>query len=92
MLWLALAPALTHRSTEPGADLSYGTYLYGWPVQQTLHALLPGSTALVLLAPSIVITLAVAALSWSAVEKPALALKAKALGRRTLRTVEPAAP
>ena len=37
-------------------------------------------------------TLAVAALSWFGVEKPALRLKARALGRRTLKTIEPAAP
>ncbi len=40
----------------------------------------------------VVITLAVAALSWLLVEKPALGLKARTLGRRTLKTIEPAAP
>lgn len=92
VMWLALAPVLTRRSYEPKADLSYGTYLYGWPVQQALHALFPATAALVLLVPSLVITLAVGALSWYAVEKPALALKARTLGRRTLRTIEPAGP
>jgi peptidoglycan/LPS O-acetylase OafA/YrhL len=92
MIWLALAPILTSRSFEPKADLSYGTYLYGWPVQQSLHALFPTAAAIVLLLPSLVITLAAAGLSWFAIEKPALALKARALGRRTLRTIEPAAP
>ncbi|MBF9232368.1 acyltransferase family protein [Microvirga alba] len=92
VLWLALAPLVTRWSYEPKADLSYGTYLYGWPIQQSLHALLPAAAPLVLLAPALVITLAVAAISWAAIEKPALALKAKALGRRTLRTIEPAAP
>lgn len=92
VMWLALAPVLTRRSYEPKADLSYGTYLYGWPVQQTLHALFPATAAVVLLAPSLLITLLVAAASWYAVEKPALALKARTLGRRTLKTIEPAAP
>ncbi|QFU18078.1 acyltransferase family protein [Microvirga thermotolerans] len=92
ILWLALAPAATRFGWEPGPDLSYGTYLYGWPVQQALHALVPAAGALALLGPSIVLSLLVAAISWYAVEKPALALKAKALGRRTLKTIEPAAP
>jgi peptidoglycan/LPS O-acetylase OafA/YrhL len=92
IMWLALAPVLTRRTFEPGADLSYGTYLYGWPVQQSLHALFPTASALLLLVPSLLITFAVAAASWYAVEKPALALKARTLGRRTLKTIEPAAP
>ena len=74
MIWLALAPALTHRPPRH-ADLSYGTYLYGWPVQQTLHALFPAATAAGAAAAGVVLTLAVAALSWFVVEKPALALK-----------------
>ncbi len=75
VIWLALAPGLSHPRLEPAYDLSYGTYLYGWPVQQALQALLPAAGAAALLAPSIVLTLAVAALSWVLVERPALRLK-----------------
>jgi peptidoglycan/LPS O-acetylase OafA/YrhL len=92
VLWLAFAPALGRLVPEPEADLSYGTYLYGWPLQQTLHALFPTASAIALLGPSIAVTLAVAALSWFGVEKPALGLKERALGRRTLKTIEPATP
>jgi len=92
ILWLSLAPAVTRFSYEPKADLSYGTYLYGWPIQQSLHALWPGIAAGVLLVPSLAITLLIAAVSWTLIEKPALGLKARALGRRTLKTIEPAAP
>lgn len=92
VIWLALAPLATRLSWEPKADLSYGTYLYGWPLQQALHTLFPATAALVLLGPSLVLALFVAALSWYGVEKPALAIKAKALGRRTIKTIEPAAP
>jgi peptidoglycan/LPS O-acetylase OafA/YrhL len=92
LMWLALAPVITRWSYEPKADLSYGTYLYGWPVQQTLHALFPATGPLALLVPALLITLGAGALSWYAVEKPALALKARTLGRRTLKTIEPAAP
>lgn len=79
VLVLALAPALTRHRTEPPADLSYGVYLYGWPVQQALHALLPALGMLTLLWPSLVLTCAVAALSWYGVEKPALGLKRRLL-------------
>ena len=92
VLWLALAPGLSHPALDPKNDFSYGTYLYGWPVQQALHQLFPAAAALTLLGPSIVLTLAVAAASWFWVERPALALKLRSLGRRTLRTIEPAAP
>lgn len=80
VLVLALAPALTRRSVEPPADLSYGVYLYGWPMQQALHALFPSLGAVALLWPSLVVTLVVAALSWYLVEKPALGLKRRLMG------------
>jgi peptidoglycan/LPS O-acetylase OafA/YrhL len=80
ILVLALAPALTRVSVEPPADLSYGVYLYGWPVQQALHALYPALGAVSLLWPSLAATLVVAALSWFLVEKPALGLKRRLMG------------
>jgi peptidoglycan/LPS O-acetylase OafA/YrhL len=76
---VALAPALTRRAVEPPADLSYGVYLYGWPVQQALHALFPALGAVALLWPSLLATLVVAMLSWFLVEKPALGLKRRLL-------------
>ncbi|TQI72963.1 peptidoglycan/LPS O-acetylase OafA/YrhL [Bosea sp. AK1] len=80
VLVLALAPALTRRSVEPAADLSYGVYLYGWPVQQALHALSPSLGAVALLWPSLAATVVVAALSWYLIEKPALGLKRRLMG------------
>ncbi|MCU4180593.1 acyltransferase family protein [Bosea sp. BH3] len=78
-LVLALSPVLTRRSVEPPADLSYGVYLYGWPVQQALHALFPSLGAVALLWPSLAGTFIIAALSWYLVEKPALGLKRRLL-------------
>ncbi|MEE1611287.1 acyltransferase family protein [Microvirga sp. CF3016] len=92
ILWLALSPVVTRFSCEPKADLSYGAYLYGWPIQQTLRALWPDVDASVLLAPSLAMTLLAAAVSWYLIERPALGLKARALGRRTLRRTASAAP
>lgn len=80
VLVLSLSPVLTGRLAEPGADLSYGVYLYGWPIQQALHALMPTLTATALLLPSMLLSLLVAALSWFWVEKPALGLKRRLLG------------
>ncbi|MFT3761085.1 MAG: acyltransferase [Pseudoxanthomonas sp.] len=56
-------------------DLSYGVYLYGWPVQQVLVQLFPGPNALFNTFASSAIVLVLAAMSWHFVEKPALSLK-----------------
>jgi peptidoglycan/LPS O-acetylase OafA/YrhL len=82
VLCLGLSPPVRHPLLDPRADLSYGTYLYGWPVQQSLHALFPAASAWWLLGPSLVLTLAVAALSWHVIERPALGWKARLMGRR----------
>lgn len=74
-LVLARAPALTRHSTEPPADLSYGIYLYGWPVQQVFFALFPGAAMLIAFWPALAVTALVAWLSWHLVEKPAMGLK-----------------
>jgi peptidoglycan/LPS O-acetylase OafA/YrhL len=56
-------------------DLSYGVYLYGWPVQQSvLHCLGTGIGPWALFAISMLLTLPVAYLSWRLIEKPALRL------------------
>jgi peptidoglycan/LPS O-acetylase OafA/YrhL len=75
VLWLALMPGLSHPVLALRSDLSFGTYLYGWPVQQAIVQLVPTAGALWLLAPSLAVTLSVAALSWFVVERPALSLK-----------------
>jgi peptidoglycan/LPS O-acetylase OafA/YrhL len=77
VLWLALMPGLSHPVLALRHDFSFGTYLYGWPVQQALVQLVPAAGALWLLAPSLAITLGVAALSWFLVERPALSLKVR---------------
>lgn len=90
-VWLAVGP-MARRLFDPPADLSYGIYLYGWPIQQSLHVLWPQASGLALLIPALGLTLPVATLSWYGIERPALALKARALGRRRLGTIEPAGP
>jgi peptidoglycan/LPS O-acetylase OafA/YrhL len=77
VLWLALMPGLSHPVLALRHDFSFGTYLYGWPVQQGLVQLIPAAGALWLVAPSLAITLGLAALSWFWVERPALSLKVR---------------
>ncbi len=56
-------------------DLSYGLYLYGWPVQQTLEWAAGGAFTWWTLFPvSLAISLGLAWLSWHLVEKHALRL------------------
>jgi len=68
------------------ADLSYGIYIYGWPVGQTLLLCAPGLGPVELAVLSLLVAGSLAALSWTLVEKPALALKRRlpawAAGRR----------
>lgn len=57
------------------SDLSYGAYIYGWPVQQSLIALVPGIAVAPLVFFSLAIVPLFALASWNLVEKPALRLK-----------------
>jgi peptidoglycan/LPS O-acetylase OafA/YrhL len=76
-LYLALVPPLPVIRKH---DLSYGLYLYGWPMQQL--ALLAGaSTALGNTAVATVLALICAALSWFLIERPALAWKRRLIAR-----------
>lgn len=80
VLVLALHPLLTSRSWEPKTDISYGVYLYGWPVQQVAFALWPLAGALTLLAPALVVTVLLGLASWHVVEAPAMRLKRRLMG------------
>lgn len=69
-LALVLAFRLPARALR--ADLSYGIYLCGWPLAQTLAQLWPGLPAPALAAASLAAVLPVAWASWVVVEAPAL--------------------
>ncbi|HKW54362.1 MAG TPA: acyltransferase [Stellaceae bacterium] len=57
-------------------DLSYGLYIYGWPVEQTLLYLTGGALAWwQLFPPALAVSAAIAFLSWHLIEKRALRLK-----------------
>lgn len=60
---------------NPKKDLSYGVYLYGWPVQQLVLHFVPGCSAEFNAAASIVGALLLGYLSWTFIESPALDLR-----------------
>ena len=76
LLYVAFVPirALDFYKTAP--DLSYGIYLYGWPVEVLLTWYLHPAP-LVTFFCTMAITVPLAWLSWKLVERPALLLKPK---------------
>lgn len=59
----------------PFGDLSYGVYLFHWPIQQSIVHMFPGLHAGWLLLVSLPLTAACAWLSWIWIEKPILVRK-----------------
>jgi peptidoglycan/LPS O-acetylase OafA/YrhL len=78
VLALALHPAFRMQPTWLHRhDYSYGAYLYGFPVQQSLIAL-GASDPWLLFGGATLVTLGCAALSWHLIERPCLDLKPRA--------------
>lgn len=67
------------KKITPGADLSYGIYLYAFPIEQLTANYLHPASPLILFFTTALTTLIPATLSWYAVEKRALRLKHKVL-------------
>jgi peptidoglycan/LPS O-acetylase OafA/YrhL len=67
-------PASLRRLAAPG-DVSYGIYVYAFPVQQSVAAISPGIDPLLMTAVAFPVTYGLAFMSWRLVERPALALK-----------------
>jgi peptidoglycan/LPS O-acetylase OafA/YrhL len=76
IFWFALhCPVLPISRFTNKTDLSYGIYLYAWPIQSTIafftdRSINPWALSLVTLA----LAAAAASVSWTFIEKPALAL------------------
>lgn len=71
VLWLGATPML--RQLVPRHDYSYGIYLYGFVVQQSLSGLHPTMNNYLSLLFAVPITVVLAALSWHLVERPCMA-------------------
>lgn len=72
-----------------GNDLSYGVYLYAFPVQQFVAMKLGHHSPWLNVVLSVPPVLLVAVLSWRFVEKPCLRLKHNYVGRGSTPAVEP---
>ncbi|MET8976214.1 acyltransferase [Streptomyces sp. NPDC004539] len=91
LLWLAIRLPAPFRRIGARNDYSYGIYIYGFLVQQTLAVLdVPRFGLPVYFALTMALTVALAAASWHFVEQPALRLKD--IGRPTPVAPTPVAP
>lgn len=75
LFYVAYIPSGFIREYNKLGDYSYGVYIYAWPVQQSIAALVPGVSILSMVIISSATTLVFAALSWHLLEKRALNLK-----------------
>ena len=82
-------PAWLRRLTTPG-DVSYGIYVYAFPVQQSVAALWHNIDPLVMFAIAFPVTYGLAFLSWRLIERPALAYKRIVAPQVSRRTPAPA--
>ena len=79
LFWLAYSPAINLHQFGEKRDLSYGVYLYGWPIEQLLVQHIGRAlNVYTLTALALGISAGLAMLSWHFVEKPFLKRKRKA--------------
>jgi peptidoglycan/LPS O-acetylase OafA/YrhL len=80
VLFLAYVPSGHIRRYNLLGDYSYGIYIYAFPVQQTVAALIPGVSVTSMILISAAATIFLAAMSWHLLERRALALKGAYIG------------
>jgi peptidoglycan/LPS O-acetylase OafA/YrhL len=76
VVFFAGRPNPGSRFARRAGDLSYGIYLFGWPVEQFVQIHMGASSGEVLFLYALPPTLAIAAISWWLVERPFMRLKA----------------
>jgi len=89
ILLTALHPKLRFPTIDKWGDISYGLYIYAFPVQQTIAHLIPHVKPFSMFSLSILVTVGLATISWWCVEKPALRLKGKIRFKKSLRKLQP---
>lgn len=87
LFYFAYIPAGSLRKYNRLGDYSYGVYIYAFPVQQSIAALLPGISVPQMIVFSAAITMVFSILSWHLVEKRSLDFKEHCVGytRRILK-------
>jgi peptidoglycan/LPS O-acetylase OafA/YrhL len=76
IIYLAVSPSVYMGNAARYGDLSYGVYLYGWPIEQCArYALGDGASWWAILALALPISFACGWLSWRLIEHPMLRLK-----------------
>jgi peptidoglycan/LPS O-acetylase OafA/YrhL len=75
LFYIAYVPSGCIRKYNQLGDYSYGVYIYAFPIQQSVAALVPGASVLTLLIVSAAATLFLAILPWHILERRALSLK-----------------
>ena len=83
---------LEHAYIRAIPDVSYGLYLYGWPVQKVLISRGKLSSPVSLFVVSLIVALILGYFSYVLIEKPALKLKARSRASTTPRPAGLAAP
>ena len=75
LFYLAYIPSGDIRKYNLLGDYSYGVYIYAFPVQQSVAAMVPGVSVLSMIFISATATLLLAVISWHVLERRALGLK-----------------
>lgn len=75
LFFLAFAHIGSLKKFERLPDVSYGVYLYGWPVQKLILWYFPATTPWMLFLQASLVSLLLGAASWYMVEKPFMRLK-----------------
>jgi peptidoglycan/LPS O-acetylase OafA/YrhL len=86
LLGLGFAPPLPGTAIVRRLDVSYGTYLYGWPIQELIISNWRDINPWLLFAISLPLSLGAGWLSWQLIEGPAMTW----MGRRPANIHEPA--
>jgi peptidoglycan/LPS O-acetylase OafA/YrhL len=77
VLLSALHPKMRLPSIDRWGDVSYGLYIYAFPVQQTIAHFVPQIRPLYMFVMSAPMTFILAIISWRLVESPAIKMKGK---------------
>jgi peptidoglycan/LPS O-acetylase OafA/YrhL len=75
LFWVAFASVPALNTFKRLDDVSYGLYLYGWPIQKMLNWYFPTSPVWLLLVIALALALVAGYISWHVVESPFLKSK-----------------